>query len=208
MTNSTDISVRILYEWNETSSQTTSFTPAGSAVALIDWTILPLPIDEGVPEHVIRVVAEMAVSMGTVAFRLFFKDNLPNGLTIHPAPRAWVGQRVVERMRRSWPADIAIAMTPEATAELFSQDWHLQGQTALVLRGHSLSDESMNRLRHTRDWRDQAFPAEAKLLIAPAVDGEGVLLAAGHQRELEEAVEGVVSRLVNAGVNVVIDGAA
>jgi len=114
----------------------------------------------------------------------------------------------VDRMRRTWPVDIATAMTPEATAEMFSQDWHLQGQTGLVLRGYSLSDESMNRLRRARDWRDQAFPADAKLLIAPAVDGEGVLLAAGHQCELEEAVEGVVSRLVNAGVDVTVDGAA
>jgi len=202
VTSSTDISVRILYEWNETLSQTASFRPADSTVALIDWTILPLPVDESVPEPVIRVVAETAISMGTVAFRLFFKDNLPNNLTIQPAPRAWVGQRAVERLSRTWPADIATAMTPEATAEMFSQDWHLQGQTALVLRGHSLSDESMNQLRRTRDWRDQGFPADVKLLIAPAVDGEGVFLAAGNQRELEEAVAGVVSRLVNAGVNV------
>ena len=63
MTSSTDISVRILYEWNETASQTASFRPAGSTVALIDWTILPLPVDESVPEPVIRVVAETAIAI-------------------------------------------------------------------------------------------------------------------------------------------------
>ncbi|PJX25271.1 hypothetical protein CAP48_04195 [Advenella sp. S44] len=65
----------------------------------------------------------------------------------------------------------APVLTPEVTAEMFSQDWHLQGQIALVLRGRGLSDESMNRLTLTRDWRGQKFPGDAKLLTAPAVDG-------------------------------------
>src|SRR5690606_9098530 len=108
------ITVRILYQWDEASSQTASFRPAGSHVALIDWTVLPLPTDESVPDSVMKAVAQTAISMGKLAFRLFFKEPLSNGVTVHPAPQAWIGKRVLERLTRTWPADIAIASTPEA----------------------------------------------------------------------------------------------
>jgi len=208
VTGSTDISVRILYQWDEAFSQTASFRPAGSSVALIDWTVLPLPIDESVPDPVMKAVARTAVSMGTVAYRLFFKDALPNGVTAYPASRAWIGKRVLERTTRTWPADIATAFTSEAAVDIFFQYWHMQAQTALVLRNDSLSDKSMDRLRRARDWRDLPFPADVKLLIAPAVDGEGVLLAAAHRDELDFAVQAVADKLRRAGVAVTIDGSA
>ncbi|ETF04673.1 hypothetical protein W822_02140 [Advenella kashmirensis W13003] len=206
MTGSTDITVRILYQWDEALSQTAGFRPAGSRAALIDWTVLPLPIDESVPDPVMRAVARTAISMGTVAYRLFFKEALPNGVSVYRAPRAWIGKRVLDRMTRTWPADIATAITPEATVDIFFQYWHMQAQTALVLRNDSLSDESMDRLRRARDWRDLPFPADAKLLIAPAVDGEGVLLAAAHRDELDVAVQAVADELRRAGVAVTIGG--
>ncbi len=206
MTGSTDTSVSILYEWDEALSQTASFRPAGSSVALIDWTILPPPIDESVPDPVMRAIARTAISMGKIAFRLFFKEALPTGVTAHPAPRAWIGKKVVERMTHTWPADIATAITPEAAIDIFFQYWHLQAQTALVLRTDSLSDKSMDQLRRVRDWRDLSFPADAKLLIAPAADGEGVLLAAAHAAELDVAVQAVARELRDAGVAVIIDG--
>lgn len=206
MTGGTDISVRILYKWDEALSQTASFRPAGSCVALIDWTVLPRPMDESVPDPVMRAVVRTAISMGTVAYRLFFKEALPNGGTVYPAPRAWIGKRVVERITSTWPADIATASTSEAAVDIFFQYWHLQAQTALVLRNDSLSDQSMDRLRRVRDWRDLPFPADAKLLIAPAADGEGVLFAAAHAAELDVAVQAVADKLREAGVAVIIDG--
>lgn len=206
MTGSMDLSVRILYQWDEAVSQTASFRPAGSYVALIDWTVLPRPADESVPDPVMRAVARTAISMGKIAFRLFFKEALPNGVTTYPAPRAWIGKRVLERMRRTWPVDIATAITSEAAVDIFFQYWHMQAQTALVLRNDSLSDKSMDRLRRARDWRDLPFPADVKLLIAPAVDGEGVLLAAAHRDELDFAVQAVADELRRAGVAVTIDG--
>lgn len=208
MTDSPNISVNILYQWDEDVCQTASSRPANSKAALICWTVLPLPIDEGVPQPIIRTVAETAAALGTVAFRLFFNDDLADGLTVHPASRAWLGKNLWEWVTRSWPATIATATTADAAAEMFLQDWHLQGQTALVLRADSLSQDSMNQLRRVRDWRSRSFPADARLLIAPCVDGEGAMFAASQAHELEEALQMVVRKLKEAGIPVTVEDSA
>ncbi len=200
MTNSSDIVVQILYKWDEASKQTANFRPVNSVAALLTWTVLPLPIDQSVPEPIMRAVTEAATTSGTLAFRLFFCENLREGLTLHPAQRPWFGRRAVERLLHTWPANIATAITPHAATELFFQNWHLQDQAALVLRTDSLSRESMGRLRRARDWRGHAFPADARVLIAPAVDGEGVLFVAADVHELEGVVLAVTDRLSAAGL--------
>ncbi|MGO1767842.1 MAG: hypothetical protein ACTH1W_11285 [Advenella sp.] len=88
---------------------------------------------------------------------------------------------------------------------MFYQNWHLQDQAALVLRDDTLSHESTNHLRRARDWRRLDFPADARILIAPAVDGEGVLFAAAGEDELEDAVLAVTERLKAAGLAVIIE---
>jgi hypothetical protein len=205
MTNKPEISVQILYKWDEASKQTANLRPVNSVAALLTWTVLPLPIDECVPEPIMRAVTEAATTSGTLAFRLLFNVDLPEGLTVHPAPRAWFGRRVVERLRHTWPASIATAITPHAAIEMFFQNWHLQDQAALVLRTDSLSRESMDRLRRARDWRGHDFPADARVLIAPAVDGEGVLFVAADVHELESAVRAVADRLRDAGLVVAVE---
>lgn len=205
MTNSPDISVQILYKWDEASQQTANLRPANSAAALLTWMVLPLPIDECVPEPIMRAVTETATTNGTLAFRLLFNVDLPDGLTVHPAPRAWFGRRVVERLFHCWPADIATATTPHAATEMFFQNWHLQDQAALMQRNASLSHESMDHLRRARDWRRHDFPPDAGVLIAPAVDGEGVLFVAADVHELESVVRAVANRLRDEGLVVTIE---
>jgi len=205
MSNSPDIFVQILYKWDEANEQTANLRPVNSIAALLTWTVLPLPIDECVPEPIMRAVTETATTSGTLAFRLLFNADLPDGLTVHPAPRAWFGRRVVERLFHCWPADIATATTPHAATEMFFQNWHLQDQTALVQRNDTLSRETMDHLRRTRDWRGHDFPADARVLIAPAVDGEGVLFVTADAHELERAVRAVADRLKAAGLVVTIE---
>lgn len=205
MTNSPDISVQILYKWDEASKQTANLRPINSVAALLTWTVLPLPIDECVPEPIMRAVTETATTSGTLAFRLLFKVDLPDGLTVHPAPRAWFGRRVVEGLLHCWPANIATANTPHAATDMFFQNWHLQDQVALVQRNDTLSHESMERLRRARDWRHHDFPADARVLIAPAVDGEGVLFVAADVHELQSAVLAVTDRLREAGLVVTVE---
>lgn len=205
MTNSPDISVQILYQWDEGSKHTANYRPINSIAALLTWDVVPLPIDEGVPDPIMRAVAETMAASGTVAFRLFFNVDLRDGLTLHPAPRAWFARRVVERLLHCWPATIATAITPHAVTEMFFQNWHLQDQAALVLRNANRSHVSMDRLRRERDWRRHEFPPDARVLIAPAVDGEGVLFVAADMRELENAVLAVTDRLRDAGLVVSIE---
>ena len=205
MTNSSDIVVQILYKWDEASKQTANLRPVNSVAALLIWTVVPLPIDESVPEPIMRAVTEAATTRGTLAFRLFFNVDLPESLTVLPAPRAWFGRRAVERLLHTWPASIATAITPHAAIEMFFQNWHLQDQAALVLRSDTLSHESMDHLRRARDWRGHAFPVDARVLIAPAVDGEGVLFVAADVHELEGVVLAVTDRLSAAGLVVNIE---
>jgi hypothetical protein len=72
VTNSSDIVVQILYKWDEASKQTANLRPVNSVPALLIWTVVPLPIDESVPEPIMRAVTEAATTRGTLAFRLFF----------------------------------------------------------------------------------------------------------------------------------------
>lgn len=162
----------------------------------------PLPTDAGVPAPVIDVVSRVAASLGAVAFRLFFQEDLPEGVRQVPAVRPFLPVRIYQRLTRSWPADVAIATEAAGVAELFLQDWELQGQTALVLRTGALSDETMGHLRRLRDWRGVGFPADARLLIAPAVDGEGILLAAASVRELAEIISRLRQAFEQAGLAV------
>lgn len=73
-----------------------------------------------------------------------------------------------------------------------------------MLRNDSLSRESMDRLRRARDWRGHHFPSDARVLIAPPVDGEGVLFVAADVHELENAVRAVADRLRDAGLEVAV----
>ncbi|MGH8811994.1 MAG: hypothetical protein ACREXO_08315 [Advenella sp.] len=205
MISSPDIFVQILYKWDEASKQTANLRPVNSTAALLTWTVLPLPTDECVPEPIMRAVTETATTSGTLAFRLLFNVDLPDGLTVHPAPRAWFGRRVVEGLLRCWPANIATAITPHAAIEMFFQNWHLQDQAALVQRNDTLSHQSMDHLRRARDWRRHDFPADARVLIAPAVDGEGVLFVAADVHELEGVLLAVTDRLRVAGLEVTIE---
>ena len=72
MINSSDIVVQILYKWDEVSKQTANFRPVNSVAALLTWTVLPLPIEQSVPEPIMRAVTETATTSGALAFRLFF----------------------------------------------------------------------------------------------------------------------------------------
>jgi len=88
---------------------------------------------------------------------------------------------------------------------MFFQNWHLQDRAALVLRSDTLSHESMDHLRRARDWRGHDFPANARVFIAPAVDGEGVLFVAADVHELEGVLLTVTDRLRDAGLVVNIE---
>jgi len=185
---SASLVVRISRAWDEPAQQTAEFRPARSAAALLTWTTSPPAIDAGVPGPIADVVSQVVASLGGVAFRLFFPEELPTGLHRLPMKRPWWPIRIYQRLTRTWSADIAIATEAAGAAELFQQDWQLQGQTALVLRAGALTSETLQYLQRLRDWRGTSFPADACLLIAPAVDGDGILFVAESASDLAAAL--------------------
>uniref|UniRef100_A0A9E8A1F0 Uncharacterized protein n=1 Tax=Bosea sp. NBC_00436 TaxID=2969620 RepID=A0A9E8A1F0_9HYPH len=194
--------IRIDRSWNEATWQTTEFRPAFSCAALLSWGVEPPPVDAGVPAPIIKIVSEVAASIGPVAFRLFFPEDLHTGIRRLPLSKPALPVRVYQRLTRSWPAELALSFDSDGVAELFSQDWQLQGQTALVLLGDTPTDGTLGRLRETRDWSRGDFPAEARLLIAPAVDGNGILFAAASADELGTALGMLARAFEHAGMTV------
>ena len=183
------LTVRIHRAWDASLFRTAESRPEFSAAALLTWSMDPPPVDSGVPAPVIEIVSRVAASMGPVAFRLFFPEDAPAGIRRLPAPKPWAPVRLWRRLTRSWPAEIAVAEDASGAAELFSQDWELQGQLALALGDGGASNETLDRLRRARDWRGAGFPPDARLLIAPAVDGDGILLAAAGGAALDQALD-------------------
>ncbi|PNS08726.1 hypothetical protein Lysil_0355 [Lysobacter silvestris] len=200
--------IHISRSWNEHTSRTAESRPARSAAVLLTWTMDPPAIDAGVPVPIIDVVAHVATTSGTVAFRLFFAEDLPAGIKRVPMVRPPLPERIYQRLTHTWPANIAIAMDAPGVAELFAQDWQLQGQTALVLRDSALTDDTLEHLRRLRDWRGVDFPADACLLIAPAVDGDGILFAAASAQELAGVVSALRQAFEEAGLTVTDDAVA
>jgi hypothetical protein len=196
------ISVRIDRSWDTALFQTEDLTPEHCTAVLLTWEMEPPPIDAGVPAPLVEIVSRIASEMGPVAFRLFFPENLPASLAVFPAPRPWWPVRLYRRLTRTWPADLAIARDATAAEELFSQDWALQGQTALVLNDVNASGKTLDRLRQVRDWRGSGFPEDVRLLIAPAVDGDGILFAAGSAPEIEEALGSLLRACRVAGLSI------
>jgi hypothetical protein len=84
---------------------------------------------------------------------------------------------------------------------MFSQHWQLQGQLALVLRDNNPNEKTLHRLRHARDWRDGRLPQDVHLLIAPAVDGDGILLATASAAEMDQAVGLLLQAFEDAGLS-------
>ena len=205
---STFATLRIDRSWNENLFRTTAFTPMRSATALLTWEMDPPRLDAGVPAAIIDIVSQVAVSLGPVAFRLFWPHDLPAELSTLTAPRAWLLMRLYQRLTRTWPADIAVANDAQGTAELFKQGWPLQGQTALVLRAARPSETTIGTLRSLRDWHGVCFPSDARLLIAPAVDGDGILLAAASEDELADVLAGIRQAVRKLGMTLNGDASA
>jgi hypothetical protein len=194
------LSVRVQRTWDSALSRTAESRPDFSAAVLLTWSMEKPAVDAGVPAPVAGIVSRVAASMGPVAFRLFFAEDLPAGIRRLPAPRAWPPVRLWQRLTRSWPAELAVADDASGAAEMFSQDWELQGQLALVLGDGGAGETTLDRLRRARDWRGAGFPADARLLIAPAVDGDGILLAAAGAAALDRALDLLLAAFETAGI--------
>lgn len=196
--------VVILDRWDEVGWQTAALRPKDTFGVLLYWSVNAASIDEGVPETVKQTVAATIASLGPVAFRVFFEHTLSPKTTIIPATRRFFPLGIIERLTHRCSADLAIATTTADVQGLFEQQWQLQGQIALVLSAAFPRWYCLEKLRRVRDWSRQEFPPEALLLIAPAVDGDGLLLAGKDRQILASVLKTLSSAFRNAGVEVKI----
>ncbi|TKT74417.1 hypothetical protein [Aquamicrobium sp. LC103] len=194
------LTLQIDRSWDEVLLRTAQLRPKHSQAALLTWTLEPPAIDAGVPAEVAAVVSEVATFLGSVAFRIFFPDDLPTGMIVLCAPKRWLPVALYQRFTRSWPADIAVAAEAAAAAEMFLQDWQLQGQMALVLGAKGLEEETLDRLRKARNWNKMSFPTGVRLLVAPAVDGDGILLATHSAPEMDRVLGLMSAAFARAGL--------
>ena len=194
--------VVIQERWDEVGWQTANLRPKATFGSLLYWSVDPASIDEGVPTTIKEIVAATISSVGPVAFRIFFDHNMSSETIIITAARRLFPLRIIERLTRCWPADLAISRTTADVQALFEQHWHQQGQMALVLSALPTKWDCLERLRRVRDWSRQEFPPEALLLIAPAVDGDGLLLASKDREILAGVLKTLSSAFRNAGVEV------
>lgn len=200
------LSFRINRSWDEAQLRTAELRPRHSEAALLTWTLDPSAIDAGVPAPLVEIVSEVAASLGPVAFRIFFPVDLPAGIEMHSAPKAWFPVALYRRLTRTWPADVAIAGEAGAAAEMFSQDWQLQGQIALVLSPEGLPDETLHRLRTARNWDNAPFPKGVRLLLAPAVDGDGILVVADSASRMDQVLELLSQAAAELGLSLRSEG--
>jgi hypothetical protein len=182
------LNLRIHRSWDEALPRTAELRPIRSQAALLTWSLVPPTIDAGVPAQIVEIISGVATSLGPVAFRIFFPVDLPAGIILISAPRAWLPVAAYQHLTRTWPADIAIATEAADAAEMFSQDWQLQGQIAIVLGAEGLQGELLDRLRMTRNWDNTPFPKGVRLLVAPAVDGDGILFVTGSAPEMDRTL--------------------
>ncbi|MFC5742012.1 hypothetical protein [Dyella tabacisoli] len=176
--------------WDEALWRTSHQRPLDAAVALISWTP-PSAIDSGRPPYIEPMIATLCVANGPVAFRLFFDGNLSPMATIVRARRKRFPFSVWERVSQRWGADVVIATTAGDAREMFDQHWSMQGQAAFIFEHGADTRHAIEILSRTRDWKSQRLPAGVSLLLSPAVDGDGILLAAKDDITLETAVAGI-----------------
>jgi hypothetical protein len=192
--------LRIERAWDEALFQTAFLRPRYGAAALLTWTGGPPSVESGIPPQVIDTVSRVATSLGRVAFRLFHPANPSLEIALLSASRPAPSARIRAWITGVRPPDIAVAHEPAAAAELFAQNWQRQGQLALVLRDRRISDETLHRLGRASDWSAAGFPHDARLLIAPAVDGAGILFAAASAAEMDHTLGLLLQALDDTGI--------
>jgi hypothetical protein len=182
------LTVECYRSWDAALWRTDKERPLGAVAALVGWTAEPARLDGGPPVEIERIVSQVCAALGSVAFRLFFDCDLSQSATIVRTPRKWALARAWEGMTRRSAADIAIVTNARDAREMFEQGWPLQGQTALILEVDACVDTAVDMLSRLRDWRGHRLPSGVSLLVAPAVDGDAIMLAAKTDAELNPAL--------------------
>ena len=194
------VTARLRRAWPGEALQLEALQPAGSHAVLLDWSWDS--VDAGVPPDVAAAVAAALVRIGSVAFRWAGEAPWPadRAVVMRAPPRGMV-RAALDRVTASGASDIVVTREADVVVDLFEHEWEMQGQAALVLEaGQGLVEALREALATRRSWVDFELARPALVLVTPAVDGDGILLAAGSEAVLHEVLEALREALADNGV--------
>lgn len=195
--------------WSDSLLQTEELRPWAGHAILLDWTLEADAVDAVVPRPVMDAVSTVLVRMGAVAFRWGGEPSWrPDQAEVMAAPRRGVARRMFERVTHRWASDIVLTRHASVVKFMFEHDWELQGQAALIVSGDAEFDGRLrSELATRRQWNDFQFAPSTLALLAPIVDGDGIMFAAASDVVLDTLVAGLRQALTEAGL-VVVGGSA
>ena len=196
------VSIKVVSDWDAALLQTVRLQPKASSSVLIEFSLEPEAVDAGLPESLARAMAVGLAEYGTVAGRWFEKDTpLPLEAEVAQPRKRNPVVRAIQRGLHTWWVPVVVTRSPEVIAGLLDQEWAVQHQALLVLDSKLVvnpesdaRDAALEALSTNRDWREFKFPTPARVLVAPAVDGDFILVAGATK----ECLQGVLDCLARA----------
>jgi len=171
---------------------------APGAGFLFGWTVTPDPVDAGIPQPVARVLAEAAVSIGTV---FFGGDADPYGEK---------GSQQI-RFRRHWwrSSELTVyrATSVETVLPAFDSarhDWSMNAQWLVVSDSSGLTPETATVLKTLyANWTlPDPWPAGIRMIIQSAIDGDAAACYVQDPAAQESFIKAVHQSAVTAGMTV------
>ena len=154
-----------------------------------------------------QAIANALVGMGSVAFRWAGDYTWPtDDAVVVRAPKHGLARATVDRVMGRWQYDLVLTERAAVVIAMFDHDWELQGQAALVFDPQQRLDDKVRcELATRREWREFEFSSPIIAFLAPAVDGDAILVAARADRDLQRLTDGLRAALAKADILLVDD---
>ena len=199
------LTVRLRHAWPHKLLQTEDLRPKDSSTLLLDWHTDGDVIESGVPPRMAKAIADALVDLGSVAFRWAGDCPWPaDDADVIRAPKHGFGRATVERIMGRWHYDLVLTRQAAVVVEMFAHDWEYQGQAALVFVAKQDFDEKVrSELATRRKWGDFEFGSSTSVFLAPAVDGDAILVAARSEEDLQRFTDALLVALRNGRIQLV-----
>ena len=178
--------LRVHWDWDAEALETAAITPAGALTAVITWENFP-DTDGGVPQQLTQPLARALLSVGEGCFR--WAGTGPGQL----CEIGRIGMRLP--FTPSWR--VVRADSTEGVLCLFDAGWAQGDQMAAIGASRERSMELIGAKRLT----GMALVRE-EVLVAPIVDGAGLMIAAPRAVHRDRVIEAVTEASRSANVPV------
>lgn len=197
------VRIELMTEWDSSLLQTRRLQPKGSASVLIGFVSEPDAVDAGLPDLVAQALASGLTAYGVVAGRWFDRGMpLPMEAESYQPQKKNPFLRVLASGFNKGPVPIVITRAASAVVSLLDQGWSAQHQALLVFDPDEAGsrDVALEALSVTRVWTDSALAPPARVLVAPGVDGDFILVAGATKENLKDVLACLASAFRGAGI--------